>query len=83
MVPVGPDTYLMNRKAAAPGTLLKGQLYTEGHAYCDQAQKVFLPIREHWGGDFAEIYFRCLAKDDPELKRPALQPIPNIRVQTR
>lgn len=83
VVPVGPDTYMMNRKAALPGSYLKGQLYTEGNAYCQKAEKVFLPVREQWGNDFAEIYFRCLNPDDAELKRPTPQPIPNLRIQTR
>lgn len=69
--------------AFVPPGVLKGKIYTEGRAYCEQDKKTFLPIREQWGGESAEVYFRCLSHDDPELTRPTLHPIPNVIIQTR
>jgi hypothetical protein len=56
--------------------------------YCAQASKHFLleSSQVHFEGTFthndaATVTFRCLADGDPELRRPNMQPVPNVVIQ--
>ena len=31
----------------------------------------------------AEIQFRCLAEGDPELRRPNMEPLPDVRIEMK
>ena len=92
VVPMGQDTYMVSAQSitgfASAGSV-KADIYKEGAAYCVGLGKQFQPISDH-GIDgvpgrslaSAEIQFRCLDKGDPELNRPTMKPIANVRIET-
>lgn len=68
---------------------LKAGIYREGTAYCAKQKKGFQPIGENtvdgrpnsWTWASAEIKFRCLDKNDPELSRPNLVREADIKIE--
>jgi hypothetical protein len=93
VVPIGKDTFMISDRGHSGMTSagsLKAGIYREGMAYCASEGKEFQPIHEqwvecvpntfHWAS--AEIQFRCLNKNDPELSRPTMKPEANIRIES-
>lgn len=91
-VPIGKDSYMLSGTGAwswSSGAALKGDLYREAGAFCKSQAKQIQPINTAANnGSFsqfaqAELQFRCLADNDPDLVRPNLQPVPNILIENR
>jgi hypothetical protein len=89
-VPVGLDTYMVSDTGAwswdSAGNM-KAALFRKANAFCLAQGKELQPISTTANNaDFetfahGELDFRCLAPNDPELRRPILQPVPNIRIE--
>ena len=83
IAPVGKDTYMVAASSPGIGTAgatLKAKLYTKANLFCTKQNKVLLPISESSvdyrafrGLANAELKFRCLNEDDPELTRPFMK----------
>jgi len=93
VVPIGKDTFMISDKASngyTPAGSLKANIYREGAAYCANQGKEFQPLHEQWVEGVpnswkwasAEIQFRCLDKNDPELSRPRMKQDANIRIES-
>jgi len=78
VVPVGPNTYLITKSVwgfsgAAP---IKAEAIKEAADYCASHGKVLMVTKTVENGvkfgttPSAEVYFKALAPDDPELKNP-------------
>jgi hypothetical protein len=87
---MGRDTYMLSSTGAwswSSGAALKGDLYREADAFCRSQGKAMMPARSiSNNGSFsefaqAEVQFRCLAEDDPELRRPHTEP--NVIIENR
>ncbi|MDR4470403.1 MAG: hypothetical protein MRJ68_19255 [Nitrospira sp.] len=71
------------------GASLKGELFQKADAFCRGHGKQLMPLNTNSTdasfSQFAhsEIQFRCLAEGDPELRRPTLEMVPNIRIENR
>ena len=91
VIPAGPDTYIVSGQSATgfhSGASVTADLYREANAYCAGIKKQFLPISVNSrdgvpGRAFAnsELQFRCLAAGDPDLHRPTMAPVPNVRIE--
>jgi hypothetical protein len=91
-VPMGMDTYQLSGTGAwswSSGSALKGDLFREADTFCRSQGKQMMPVNTTSNdGSFqrfaqAELQFRCLAQGDPELKRPTLEAVPNVRIENR
>lgn len=78
VVSTGPDTYMISRTQwgfRGPG-LIKAAAIQEADAYCKKRGKAILVIKTvETGLKFgtepgAEVYFKMLDSNDPELKQP-------------
>lgn len=91
VVPIGQDTYMVSSQSATgftSGGQVAAELYKEAGAHCASQNKQLQPvnIRSVDGVPYrsmasAELQFRCLSKDDPELRRPTLSHTPNVRIE--
>jgi hypothetical protein len=91
VIPIGQDTFMISKQSSTgfhSAGSVKAEIYREGYAYCVSQGKEFQPISDRGvdgvvGVSYAnaEIQFRCLSKGDPELSRPTMRPIPNIRIE--
>jgi len=89
-VSMGLDTYMSSKGAGpyATASELQANLYREGNKFCESQGKVLQPISEQ-GVDgmplvrnsTAQIKFRCLKKDDPEISRPTMKPIADVIIE--
>lgn len=91
VMPIGKDTFMVSRQAASgfsgSGTL-KAEAFKEANEYCVNMGKSVQVINTNEAqppfvfGNFpkAEIQFRCLNSGDPELGRPTLRPVANVRI---
>jgi hypothetical protein len=79
VVSTGPDTYMISRTQwgfRGPG-LVKAAAIKEADAYCKKRGKVVKVTKTvetglKFGSEpAAEVYFKCLDPNDPELKQPA------------
>ncbi len=88
-IKVGPDTYTISTRVPFGGPAsAKGQALQEAAAFCESQQREILLDRVqsnecalHGGCGEAEIYFGCLASNDPQLKRPKFKPDPNLKIE--
>jgi hypothetical protein len=84
VVPMGPDTYMIANSewGFTSGGVQKAKVLQEASEYCTSIGKQMLVISTSQNGvsfgktPAAEVQFRCLANDDPELRRPTPQPAP-------
>jgi hypothetical protein len=91
VVSIGPDTYMIANSewGFTSGGVQKAKVMQEASDYCNSIGKKMLPISTHENDlEFgktpaAEVQFRCLSSDDPELQRPNLQPVPNVVIENR
>jgi hypothetical protein len=78
IVPIGPDTYAMSEMRAPAlggGPEARRVLLAETHAFCQQQNRVFVPVTLRPDGDPLTPYyptafdatFRCLDARDPEV----------------
>lgn len=71
------------------GGNLKAGIYKDAYAFCLKEGKEMMPVSTHQNdADFstfaqAEVQFRCLAKGDPELRRPTMQKSPDIVIKNQ
>jgi len=92
LVPMGRDTYMLSRPGGfftvADGEV-KSELYREANEYCRRENRYLMPLssssRDAAVAQYAsaEIQFRCLAEGDPELRRPDMEPVPNVSMEMR
>ena len=89
---LGPDTYTVQVHAAPARGGEAGArkiALTEANEYCTSQSKEILVTNTNSGasthlpGGTMEVIFLCLAKDDPELKRPNLRPVPTTTIDDR
>jgi hypothetical protein len=89
-VQVGRYTYMVANTGAwswSSGAALKGDLYQQANAFCQSRGLEVQPINTASNNgsfsDFAhaEVQFRCLASGDPELTRPHMKAVPNVRIE--
>ena len=94
VVPVGQNTYMVSRQAAtgfSGSGKLKAEAFQEASEYCTKISKYLQVVSTEEAkppfilGNFpkAEVQFRCLDKNDPELSRPTLKPVPNIVIENK
>ena len=91
VLPAGPDTYMITEQRpgiAGGGPAAQSAAISEAAQYCASAGKQYLPMNMQMTGapGFPQSYsvtFRCLAKDDPELRRPNFQKTPDIVIEQR
>lgn len=83
---LGPDTYLVQRKAGtgySSESGLKMDALDEASAHCSSLNKKLLVFSAETHAvafastPSADVQFRCLDANDPELKRPNLEPAAN------
>ena len=90
VVPIGQDTFMISKGGSGSGSggALKAECYQEGNSYCKSLGKEFQPLCDNnfdavsFRLAAAEIQFRCLSRGDPELSRPTMNPIPNVRIES-
>jgi hypothetical protein len=89
IIPVGRDTFTVDEPVAvfAGGTGsyegAKRVALTEANAYCQKNGKQVLVTNMGPEAGSYETIFRCLAADDPALKRPNFEPVPGIVIEQR
>ena len=87
----GKETYTIiitgvaDTRAGELGTLMK-QAYEEANTFCETRGKVMQPIATEFqplsrGVPYFELRFQALAPDDPEYKRPILEPVPDTKIE--
>jgi hypothetical protein len=79
-----------NYRRTSPRGELKAQAFAKANAFCTSSGKTVLPINTRdtfgvFGRSYpkAEFQFRCLSADDPELRRPTMQKVPDIQIEQR
>ncbi|WP_150787538.1 hypothetical protein [Pseudomonas fluorescens] len=87
VVPMGRDTYMIAKDGSFTtfgGGAVKVELYQEANAFCESKGKQMMPVkdasRDSGYGRYAnaELQFRCLNENDPELHRPTMGSEPNM-----
>jgi hypothetical protein len=90
IVPIGKDTYMSSKPGGFftwSGGEVKAELYREGHEYCKSQGKEFMPVSSSAKDSgyarpaTAELHFRCLVENDPELIRPTMEQIPDVKIE--
>jgi hypothetical protein len=82
-IKLGPDSYTISTRVHSGGSAgAKGEALKEAAAFCESQNREVLPdyvdssacaLHVRGGCSAAEIYFHCLAPDDPQLKRSPRQ----------
>jgi len=93
VVPIGQDTFMVAHQgwiSTQSVAGLKAQAFTEANAFCVSQGKSLLPVNTRdtfgvFGRSYpeAEIQFRCLDPNDPELQNPTLQKVPDVLIEKR
>lgn len=90
VVPMGRDTYMIAKDGSFTtfgGGAVKAELYQEANAFCENKGKQLMPVneaaRDSGYGRYAnaELQFRCLDANDPELHRPTMESEPTVRIK--
>jgi hypothetical protein len=90
VVPMGRDTYMVAKDGSFTtfgGGAVKAELYQEANAFCESKGKQLMPVkdasRDSGYGRYAnaELQFRCLDVNDPELRRPTMESEPNMKIK--
>ena len=90
VVPMGRDTYMIAKEGSFTtfsGGAVKAELYQEANAFCDGKGKQLMPLKDSsidkgYGRHAnAEVQFRCLDANDPELRRPTMESEPNMKIK--
>ena len=88
-IPIGQDTYLLNKKGFGgvftTGEAVKIEIIQEGQQYCTSLGKQFKLVNSKSQNavpaqslPWAEIQFQCLSGNDPRLKDTTPMPFTNI-----
>ncbi|WP_428554677.1 hypothetical protein [Pseudomonas edaphica] len=88
-IKVGPDTYTISTRVPLGGPAsAKGHALKEANQFCEsQGREILLDHMQssecalHGGCGEAEIFFFCLAKGDPQLKRQKYSPDPTQKIE--
>lgn len=88
-IKVGPDTYTISTRVPFGGPAsAKGQAPKEANVFCkSQCREILLDHMQasecalHGGCGEADIYFFCMAKGDPQLKRQRYSPDPTQKIE--
>jgi hypothetical protein len=88
-IKVGPDTYTISTRVPFGGPAsAKGQALKEANGFCESLSREILldhmqasECALHGGCGEAEIFFFCLSKDDPQLKRQNFRPDPTQKIK--
>ncbi|AZO87093.1 hypothetical protein Q8X48_22150 [Pseudomonas sp. QLc11A] len=81
VVPMGRDTYMIAKEGSFTtfsGGAVKAELYQEANAFCESKDKQLMPVKDAFRdsgyGRYtnAELQFRCLNENDPELRRSTI-----------
>ena len=92
IAPIGPDTYLVQRKAGTGYTSasgLKMDALEAANEHCSKMNKKLLVVSTETQAvafastPSADVQFMCLDANDPELKRPKLESVPNNRIEVK
>lgn len=92
VVPIGKDTYMIASQGVmgwSSSQQEKALAFQKAGAYCNSIGKELQPVstNESAGGygriASAEVQFRCLNRNDPELSRPTLQKNPDTVIQVK
>ena len=91
VIKTGPDTYSISTHYDFSSTGAKIMAYTEAHEYCSEMGKELLTISTNQRSQRVagiptsnfDLGFRCLDKDDPELKYPNLKPVPDTLIEVK
>ena len=92
IVPMGRDTYMVAKDGsftAFGGGAVKAELYQEANAFCENKGKQLMPVKEasrdSGYGRYAnaELQFRCLDANDPELRRPTMELEPSVKIKVQ
>lgn len=84
---LGPDTYVVSSQVLlgpGKGATAREAAFREAGAFCEkQGKEILVDDYTMTGGPNtltgdADVRFRCLAKDDPDLKRPTFQPTQKV-----
>lgn len=90
VVPMGRDTYMIAKEGSFTtfsGGEVKAELYREANTFCESKSKQLMPIKDSsvdkgYGRHAnAEVQFRCLDENDPELRRPTMESEPNMKIK--
>jgi len=82
--PSGKDTYTVVVDGDTTMGRLAKQAYQEANAFCESRGKVMQPISTRSGPyQGFQLTFRALDPDDPEYRRPVLEPVPDARIEVR
>lgn len=90
VVPMGRDTYMIAKDGSFTtfgGAAVKAELYQEANTYCEKKGKQLMPVKEasrdSGYGRYAnaELQFRCLDVNDPELRRPTMESEPTVKIK--
>jgi hypothetical protein len=88
-IKVGPDTYTISTRVPFGGPAsAKGQALKEANVFCEsQNREILLDHMQasecalHGGCGEAEIYFFCLVRGDPQLRRQKYSPDPTQKIE--
>ena len=93
VVPIGQDTFMASKQgwiSTQSDSALKADVFREASAYCASKGKQLMPVSTNSrpgviGRSYpeVEVQFRCLNENDPELRRPTLEPVPNVRIESK
>lgn len=86
ITPAGKDTFLVagsDSMEATAGVNIKAKLYQRANSFCESNGKKLMPLSDSSSGYSAQLRFRCLNEGDPELDRPDMQPVPDVRIETK
>ncbi|WP_431144929.1 hypothetical protein [Pseudomonas alvandae] len=90
VVPMGRDTYMIAKDGsftAFSGGAVKAELYQQANGFCEGKGKQLMPLKDSsidkgYGRHAnAEVQFRCLDANDPELRRPTMETEPNMKIK--
>lgn len=92
VVPMGPDSYMISKQGSGGWTSmgkLTAEIMKEANKYCTSIQKKLMPVStQAFPAGFgrlpeAQVQFMCLTDNDYELKRPKMQPVPDVVIENR
>jgi hypothetical protein len=89
---MGRDTYRIANTSTtvfASGAEMLAALYQQADGHCKSMSKELMPVGESSrdGAPYqkanADLQFRCLSRNDPELRRPTMEPRPDVLIKSR
>lgn len=90
IVPMGRDTYMVAKDGNFTtwgGAGVKVELYKQANAFCESKGKQLMPVKEASRDSGyaryanAELQFRCLDANDPELRRPTMESESTMKIR--